>query len=50
MEAQEHKIEVYYCRSWKVWVAYFVDAKGNQVGDCEYASSKKLVIEYLKKI
>ena len=38
---------VYYDRSLRLWVGYFVDEVGNQIGNAEYASSKKLVKTYL---
>ena len=35
-QGKKFLIEQYYHRSWRVWVSYRIDDKGNQIADCEY--------------
>lgn len=41
-------IEAYYERGWRVWVAYYKDAEGFQVGDCVYGNSRADAVATLK--
>lgn len=43
-----NKIIAYYSKEFKSWVAFYQDANGDQVGDCEYGSTKALAVQYLK--
>lgn len=42
------KIITYYSREFRIWVAFFQDANGDQIGVCRYGNTKKDAIEELK--
>jgi hypothetical protein len=35
------EMTVYYHRPWRTWVAYQIDAEGNQVGDAGYGRTRE---------
>jgi hypothetical protein len=39
---------IYYYRSWKVWVMYYVDHNENQIGDAQYFATKRQAIEAIE--
>lgn len=38
------RVEAYWSQRLRLWVAYRVDERGNQIGDCGYGASRERAI------